>query len=736
MRSYKYFCVFLLFVLMFSSASAENSNNLLTDINILYLYDHNDRINWPLIYYFSSEAGCHVSLVTVRPGPVFKHVFLDGAQYNVTSSKYFVPDSNADFVDSILADLYRDYLPDIVISTEKFISVELQMLENKILNEKFDSAGIYAIRKYYRRAENSDSVHAFFNRRQYLNEYYEEISKMARSVAEMPPDISSSESYTSYTLIRTDNEDYKKSPSFLYGIDKLKFDRIIEKYIESSTRQMELKSYSEKYVGFLKRAIHQQGLNKIGSMLSAMTELDQIRQTLNIESDSGQAAEPLIKYINKTAGVLQSAIFLEAGVEYNGAVIIRETPEGKVLKFISTINNNGFLTISAGYVELKTPWSDSIIIIDNNWVEIEPNSSLIREYTLDINPAELKSISEFDLKFIGKVKYSGNEVSFVYLVGAQEMSAISVEFIPDFLIVKPLTGGDVDHLVQPTALKALIRKPTEFSSVVKIDVDSPPEILSGAFKKELKLEAGQRAVELEIPLVVTKSTGDMPRRITVRISKDDKVLASAVATVRAMNYDIPEKFRLALLPGTNGLLEDILIETSANYKTVSERYLSVGNFYDFDALLLGSECFRNYHQLELVSDKVKEFIDYGGTVIIFGQPDEWRDDLMPISIVSSEMRTSADDIEIMNEKHDIFSSRYKLRPADMINNISKEFVSFPGIVFPGERIIGSGGAGLLTISHIGRGRLIYCGLPILQMIKKLDSDALKFFSNLLYYINK
>jgi len=726
--------VILLFIILLPSFSAADGNNLLTDINILYIYDQNDRINWPLIYYFSSEQGCHVSLVSVRPGPVYKHVLLDGEKHNLSSSKYFIPECRPEYIDSVMASMYDNILPDIVIFTSDFSSAETLMLQNKMLEATFDSSKVYQVRKYYRRTDNRDSVDAYFNSRQYLGEHYQEISKMVRSVAEVQPD-KTCESYSSYALIKADSEAYKKSPSFLYGLDKLKFGRIIEKYVGPSNRQIELKTYSEKYVGLLKRANHQQTLNKIESMLLAMSELEKIRQTIKTVTDSIKPAEPLINYVNKMAKTLQAVIFLETGIEYDASVIIRDSPEGKVLKFVSTINNNGLLKIKAGYVELVTGWSDTIQIVDNSWAEILPNSCLIREYTLDMDPAKLNSIHEIELKFIGKVKYSDHEVSFAYSARTQEISTITVEFIPDFLIVKPF-GADIDHLVRATALKVLLRKPVEFSSVVTIDIDSPPEILAGAFKKELKLEAGQQTVELEIPLVVTKSAGNKLRQVTLRISKEKNLLASATALVRPMQFDIPEKLRLALLPGASGLLEDILIETSANYQTVSERFLSVGNFYDYDALLIGSECFRNYDRLELVSDKVKEFMEYGGSVIIFGQPEEWRENMMPVSIVSSEKRITANEIEIMKKKHGIFNSRYNLKPVDMTKNVSKKFSSFPGILFPGERLIGSGGAGLLTVSHIGQGKLIYCGLPILQMIKELDADALKFFCNLLYYINK
>jgi hypothetical protein len=738
MKSPKYnlwLYLFLIIILAGATAVAD-SNALLTDIDILYIYDQSSRLDWPLIHYLAIENGCHIALATVRSGPIYKQILLSSEKYNLSGSKFFVPDTTAVYRDSIIAALWGEYPPDMVFFSGKFESPELAAVADSLLNIPFDSSRIFGAKKYFRRVEQKDGWNAWFNARQYMDEYHREIILMARSIAEPPPDRSSIESYTSYSLIKAEKESYLKSPSFLFGIEKLKFDRIIEKNIESALRQSVFKRQRENYVTHLKKAILQQGQDKIESLLEAMTELKKIRQSYYYQLGRVDSTALLAKYIEKTSASLQAAIFLEAGIDYNGAVVIRDTPEGRRLKFNSTINNDGSLNLKAGWVELKAPWAESTIVIDSVWTDVGPNNSLVRQYTIDVDAEKLKSISNQSLEFIGRVRYSGTEVEFTYQAGVYEASSLTVEFIPDFLMVKPFDGLNIDRLVEPTSLKAMIKKPSDYSGKVQVDIDAPPGILAGAFRTELNLEKGQRAMEIEIPLVVTKSIGDRIQRLTLRILKDGQLLASSVAMIRAIKFEIPHRAKLALLPDRTGLLEDILIETGADYRTISERFLSTGNFDHYDAVIFGTECFKNYQELEIVRDKIKQYLDYGGTVVVFGQPDSWRDDLLPVSIISYPARLSKTDIEIRQKDHALFKAKYKLNPADFIDGITGDYTSYPAVVFPGKRIVSFGKTSLLSVSHFGNGRFIYCGLPLLQMIKELDPQAARLFSNLMYYINK
>jgi len=58
----------------------------------------------------------------------------------------------------------------------------------------------------------------------------------------------------------------------------------------------------------------------------------------------------------------------------------------------------------------------------------------------------------------------------------------------------------------------------------------------------------------------------------------------------------------------------------------------------------------------------------------------------------------------------------------------------PAIVSPAERVFQtSDGAALLSVSRLGMGQMIYCGLPLLEMVAQLDLEAIHLVANILNY---
>lgn len=729
----------LLLLTMLSIGYPTNANveNLLTDIKVVYLYDQKDDIDWPLIYYLGIENGCHIDLATIKAGPVYKHLPSISKTYNLTSSRFYVPDTTRSFLDSTVRDLYGEYFPDIVILPESSDRPEMLAFEDYLMNIEYDTASVFNIKKYFRRAEKGGTRSLYLNARQYYNNHYDEIAGMAQAISEKLPTINPTEVYSIYNLARSNITPHQDSPSFLSGIERFKFNRIMEKYIESDIKRTALRLNRNKYLRHLNNAMQQSGLARIESLIAAMDELMKIKQTYHYQIGAVDSDSPVTKYIERAIGSLSSAIFHEAEIDYDGRIVIRETAGGRKLKFISEINNNGLLRVKAGRLEFIPYWSDTSILIDSNWVEILPNNAMIREYTIDVDPKRLETIVTESLEFKGQVQYLGNSVDFRYGASSYEKSAFSVEFVPDFLIIKPFSKLQVDRLVEPASLKAILRKPVDFTGKVQIDVVAPPSILAGAYKKEIELATGVRAVELKIPLVATRSMGSGKHEVVINIVDNGKILASDIACIRQAEHNIPARTKIALLQDVNGLLEDILIETGANYKILSDRFLKVGEFGLYDVLLLGTGCFTNYESLEVVYDKIKKYMESGGHVIVFGQTDDWPDDLLPVSIVSASRRVSEEELGVRDRDHPIFKRKYKIEMAGLLKKICAGRVSYPAIVFPGEKIIeAANSTALLSVTKLGKGWLVYCGLPLLEMIRDLDVEAIELFSNLINYTGK
>lgn len=197
--------------------------------------------------------------------------------------------------------------------------------------------------------------------------------------------------------------------------------------------------------------------------------------------------------------------------------------------------------------------------------------------------------------------------------------------------------------------------------------------------------------------------------------------------------DIDKRLKIALLPGEKALLEDLLIISGVNYKTVSNRYLQVQNIDYYDIIAIGTGAHRDYPGLPRIDGKLKQFMEFGGTVLVFGQPGDWRDDILPVSIIPTEKVVGPGEVKPTGRSHRLFSQSFQVDIGRLLER-GGEFTARPASVFPGTSLLTTDrGASLLAEAEFGKGRLIYCGLPLLEMVHALDPEAIKFFTNIINY---
>jgi hypothetical protein len=56
------------------------------------------------------------------------------------------------------------------------------------------------------------------------------------------------------------------------------------------------------------------------------------------------------------------------------------------------------------------------------------------------------------------------------------------------------------------------------------------------------------------------------------------------------------------------------------------------------------------------------------------------------------------------------------------------------VMSPAENIyVTPSGAALLSVSRLGDGQVIYCGLPLLEMVAELNIEAIHLLANVLNY---
>jgi len=723
----------VLAILCMASTSSGNTINLLTDIKAAYLYEHPDEIDWPLVYYLTQENGCRVELVTVTGGPMFKHLSRHSDRYNLGSSRVLLADTAAGNLDSVTAAVFGEEIPDVVVFSGIFEDPAMTAYGNHLLDTGTDTSEVFYVRKFYRRLGALDSGDVYLKSKQYLENRYNILAQMAEAVSLREPAHDPENIYSIYGLIKNNTAGSDKH-SFLSGIDRFKFDLIIGRNIQSAVQRSALGINRKNYVTHINEALKNHGAKRIELLIKAMNEAKKIRQTYYYQVGRVDSSSAVAAYIEKTLASIVEAVFFEARIDYRGNVTIIETPEGRKLKFRGEINNNGYMTVRAGRLDFKPVWSDEAIRIDSVWTDILPNNSLIREYAVNVPQDKLQNFSDRSVKFIGHVMYAGKDIEFAYSSRVVEKSGFAVEMVPDFLIIDPFPELVVDKLVEPAHLKAILNKPREYSGEVSVEVIAPEGIHVGAYPEKLKLHSGETAVEIKIPLAITKSIGDRRRQVIINIKDDAGRSISDMVYVGQCPYEIPSSVTLAVIADRSGVLEDLLMQSDAAYKVLSDRYIAAGDFDYYDAVLIGDGVIDDARAKQVLNDKLKKYIEFGGTVITFGRPEQWGDKILPVSIVpGGDVRTSA-DLNAKTGNHPLFKEKYRINVPDLLKRAAEEYQSRPAIVFPGERIVRAGsGAAVLTETKLGEGKLIYCGLPLTEMIRNLDTEAVRLFTNLIVY---
>jgi hypothetical protein len=304
--------------------------------------------------------------------------------------------------------------------------------------------------------------------------------------------------------------------------------------------------------------------------------------------------------------------------------------------------------------------------------------------------------------------------------------------MPDFMIVRPFPELQIDRLVEPVRLKAEVRKPAyqDIKADVKVEVSSGMKV--GAYKMNVDIPQGSRSDEFSIPLVATRSMKDnLKESVIINIIRDKNIIASDTAFIALANITISKKISIALLAGREGLLEDILIMTGANYKTISNRFLETANLDVYDILLLETGCLENYPSLKNSTDRLRDYMQYGGTVLIMGQPEDWPDDILPVSIITMAKRLDLSAVAVVEAEHGLFES---IDMTEVLKSADGRLISYPALVEPADVLIEYGGkSAVMTETVIGQGRLIYCGLPLPEMFRALNNESMKFFARLIKY---
>lgn len=724
--------VLLFFLILPGQLMAEFScETLATDIEVLYLYDEPAFIDWPLIYHLAGEKDCRVNLVSLKPGHENRCRMEMSKEYNIYSYQLIIQEFPGYNFEYLLDCLNSWRLPDVVILARNLhrpISLEF---ERYLINKNPDVSQVFNIWRILRGVADGEGE-IFINNNFYLSRYYDRLNNLAAEFSCTLDELDREQIYSSYKLEK-DHTGGVNKPSILSGIETNRLGQLTERYVKNSKIGASMKAAISEYLNNISKASDLEGLEKINGIFDARESLYRLQQEY-YSDNSSDASTKIAKYISALLKSVSSRILDLAGIDFDYRCMLRDTPQGPRIKLIEKISNNGPLKIRAGKIVLKPNWIDKSFELAPAPKDIPPFGPLVREFTIEADIESLIRFQPDSMLVIGTIRYRGRNIEYRAFADAYLETPLKITLVPNFSIILPVSKKKLDRLVEPIQLKAVITKPSYKSTTANLQIIAPPGTMTGAYKKSISLPVGTRSLEISIPLVATKRLTAGSKPLIVNLIENKYIIASDTGYIARADTDFNNKAKIALLPGPEGLLEDILVNTGANYRTISNRYLEIRELDQFDIIALGTGCYENYPALATVHGKLKKFMERGGTVLVFGQPRNWPADLLPVSILTNEKLLPGNQLTVAMDTHPIFN---KTGAEYFLEAVDSRYKSYPALVSPSEAIVLlDDKVSMLTESKFKKGRLIYCGLPLLKMFQNLDFVAITLFTGLINYSGK
>jgi hypothetical protein len=105
-----------------------------------------------------------------------------------------------------------------------------------------------------------------------------------------------------------------------------------------------------------------------------------------------------------------------------------------------------------------------------------------------------------------------------------------------------------------------------------------------------------------------------------------------------------------------------------------------------------------------------------------------------VSFVPTFEVVNQQDIVNRISEANILNKPYPISEKNLLSSFFRKREVTPAVISPAEKVyVTPTGATLLSVSRLGDGQVIFCGFPLLEMISRLDIEAIHLFANILNY---
>jgi len=720
-----------------------NGSDLVTyslcDTRVLYIFDNEEAIDWPTLYYLNDNFGCRIDLLYIKPRLAFGRSLREVEDKEFYLHEYFLPPNDQTWIDSLITELFQQRRPDIVFLDGSRSNALFNSVREYIISLPPDSSRLFDILKIYQRVLTpndtaSEISWVVLNSNELLNRYRE---RMDNEILMLLPEYDLQDLRSSrlvhYLLIKSSTPKESLEADFLSGINPIRLADVFDKLLEEGPKRETLLRQAKAFISNFKASQQTTGQTKVDFVIDGYRELSYLSDYTNL----GGALDSLVDfrpYLRTLMTKAEKAVLKAVGLTWQGKIIIRDSPHGPKVKFLASLSANGPKAIELSAISFHPYWDTSAIMLDSVPERIMPHQSYVREYLIDIDRSYLEAERAESLLFTAEIVYGKVPLVATLSAPVWEATDLQVKFEPDYYFVQPFDKLDIDRVVSSMNLKVIISKPRYYSETVHLNLEPPRGLFAGAYSKEIHLDKGSTRKTVRIPFSISNLFELGIQHLTVTLSVDKRVVAADTGRVRIASCQIADTVKIGFIPDSLGMLEDILRMTNASFRPLTDRSLMTADLDAYNVIIVGSGSFRHYPSLRKLKDRFEDYLRYGGSIVVMGQPSDWPEGVLPVSLVPISELVDTNQIITLFPEAKILSTPYNISEKNLLVSFQQEIPLTSAVISPAEKIFEttSGGA-LLSVSQIGEGQIIYCGFPLLDMISRLEIDATHLFANILNY---
>ncbi|MCH8027629.1 MAG: hypothetical protein IID63_05845 [candidate division Zixibacteria bacterium] len=709
----------------------------LCDVRVACFVQSTEEIDWPTLYYLNDNFGCRIDIILIKQRPKFQIETESLADKHLYLHRVYLSTNAPISVDDAVRGLFINQKPDLLLFESSFDELSIDRWIKSIKELNSSNMDLFVLSKAFKRVKYGSKEkreQIIVNAQEFSKRFESRMNVEIRKLLGRRFSLSSDyDRLNYYQRIKIDGANKTAGTGFLSGIDILRLPQVAEVALPVGPIRKTFVLRVNKFVSAFRAARNVKGKEHVAFVVEGYRALYDLTQHASYKQILSSASG-LDLYLSEVMAKAEKAALAAVGLSWEGSVILRDTPRGPSLKYRISVVVDGPFEITLSKISFHPYWDTTEVILNKDDKTILPHQSFVREYYVEIDQKYLDSHQPDSLRFTAELAYSKIPLTISDVVPVWESPDLNIQFLPDFYFLPPVARLNIDRVVESLNWQVVISKPHDFEGTVKIDLKTPKGMFAGAYKQEIDLQSATTSNTIRIPFTISNLFELGIQIVRVSLIVDGQVVAADSGRIRVAQCHIADTVKIGFLPDSSGSLEDILRMTNATFQPITDRTLLVGNLNAYNVIAIGSQAYRNYSSFRKVRDRFEDYIRAGGSIVVFGQNQNWPIKSLPAAIVPTTELVTKETLKNQIPGARILSRPYKITETNLLSLFYKPVEVASAIVTPAERVyVTASGATLLSVSRLGQGQIIYCGLPLLEMIAKLNIDSIHLFANILNY---